>query len=77
MTRCSDVEIGIFTSSDPIRDGVNWWNYCNGNPISYKDFLGLFPYNNLNEAMEDYYTNYSTEADRKQMLFYHGYLGYE
>ena len=28
-------------TQDPIRDGLNWWNYCNGNPLSYTDPDGL------------------------------------
>ena len=38
--RWYDSELGKFTTSDPIRDGVNWWNYCNGNPISFVDADG-------------------------------------
>ncbi len=37
MTRCSDVEIGIFITQNPIRNGINWYAYCNGNPINYVD----------------------------------------
>ena len=59
-----------FISEDPARDGANWYGYCNNNPLTYTDPLGLYPYNNLNEAMEDYYTNYATDADRKQMHFF-------
>lgn len=39
--RWYDSELGKFTTSDPIRDGVNWWNYCNGNPLTRIDFTGL------------------------------------
>ena len=39
--RWYDSELGRFTTSDPIRDGLNWWNYCNGNPLSYVDSDGL------------------------------------
>ena len=39
--RWYDSELGKFTVSDPIRDGVNWWNYCNENPLSFFDFNGL------------------------------------
>lgn len=39
--RWYDSELGKFTTSDPIRDGINWWNYCNGNPISFVDWMGL------------------------------------
>ena len=36
------VETALITS-DPIRDGLNWWNYCNGNPLSFVDWMGLEP----------------------------------
>ena len=32
-----------FTTSDPIRDGKNWFIYCNADPINYVDLLGLSP----------------------------------
>ncbi len=35
--RWYDSALGRFTSQDPIRDGTNWWNYCNGNPVKYVD----------------------------------------
>ena len=40
--RWYDSNLGRFTASDPIRDGVNWWNYCNGNPITFVDPTGLY-----------------------------------
>lgn len=30
-----------FSSVDPIHDGVNWYAYCNGNPVCYYDTYGL------------------------------------
>ena len=30
-----------FTSQDPIRDGMNWYAYCDGDPINYIDENGL------------------------------------
>ena len=35
--RWYDCELGRFTTQDPARDGVNWWIYCDGNPITYVD----------------------------------------
>ncbi len=42
--RWYDSELGKFTTSDPIREGLNWWNYCNGNPILFLDWTGLAEY---------------------------------
>ena len=30
-----------FTTLDPIRDGHNWFSYCNGDPVNFIDLWGL------------------------------------
>ena len=35
--RWYDCELGRFTTQDPARDGVNWWIYCGGNPVTFVD----------------------------------------
>lgn len=32
---------GRFTTVDPIRDGANWFIYCNGDPVNFFDLWGL------------------------------------
>ena len=32
---------GRLTTVDPIRDGSNWYAYCNADPINYVDLWGL------------------------------------
>ena len=39
--RYYDPSIGRFITEDPIRDGLNWYVYCENNPIKYVDPLGL------------------------------------
>ena len=39
--RYYDPATGRFSSEDPIRDGLNWYTYCAGNPIAYIDPFGL------------------------------------
>lgn len=34
-------QTGRFTTQDPIRDGSNWFVYCNGDPVNFVDLLGL------------------------------------
>ena len=34
-------ETSRFTTSDPIRDGANWYAYCNGDPVNFVDLWGL------------------------------------
>ena len=49
--RWYDCELGRFTSQDPARDGVNWWIYCGGNPITFVDPDGLFYYKKNNQEV--------------------------
>lgn len=30
-----------FTTADPIRDGINWFTYCNADPVNFVDLWGL------------------------------------
>ena len=39
--RYYDPGTGSFITEDPIRDGVNWYGYCNGNPVGYVDPSGM------------------------------------
>jgi len=41
--RYYDPVTGRFSSEDPIRDGLNWYTYCIGNPIIFIDPWGLAP----------------------------------
>jgi RHS repeat-associated protein len=33
-------ELGRFQSEDPAKDGINWFGYCNNNPVNFGDFTG-------------------------------------
>jgi RHS repeat-associated protein len=39
--RYYDAEAGRFISKDPIKDGDNWYAYCNNNPLKWIDPSGL------------------------------------
>jgi RHS repeat-associated protein len=41
--RMYDAESGRFINEDPIKDGTNWYIYCNENPILFVDLFGLAP----------------------------------
>ena len=41
--RYYDPTVGRFTTLDPIKDGLNWYNYCNNNPVNFVDPNGLKP----------------------------------
>ena len=38
--RYYDPSIGAFINEDPIRDGLNWYVYCSGNPVMFVDPSG-------------------------------------
>ena len=40
--RYYDPELGRFLTQDPIKDGLNWYAYCNGDPVNRIDMLGLY-----------------------------------
>ena len=40
--RYYDTTTGRFLTEDPIRDGMNWYGYCAGNPVRFTDPTGLF-----------------------------------
>ncbi len=61
--RMYDLETGRFTTEDPAKSGVNWYAYCEGNPTTKVDPLGLvsviFVASDMAdqaEAREEYYT---------------------
>ena len=43
-----------FTTVDPIRDGSNWFSYCNGDPVNFVDLWGQAPRNLSVEDREAY-----------------------
>ncbi len=38
--RYYDSAVGAFVSEDPIKDGLNWYAYCAGNPVNFWDPWG-------------------------------------
>ena len=48
---------GRFITEDPIRDGLNWYAYCENNPIMFVDHWGLAPgdhFSTRDEAAADF-----------------------
>jgi uncharacterized protein RhaS with RHS repeats len=41
--RYYDSSTGRFLTRDPIKDGRNWFSYCENNPVSFYDSEGLAP----------------------------------
>ena len=39
-----DSSIGRFINEDPVKDGLNWYSYCDSNPIMFYDPSGLVTY---------------------------------
>jgi RHS repeat-associated protein len=58
--RYYDPSVGGFMSEDPIRDGLNWYTYCMGNPVCFIDPTGLKVYSFKN-IFKPYYELYVSE----------------
>ncbi|OQB13720.1 MAG: tRNA3(Ser)-specific nuclease WapA precursor [Firmicutes bacterium ADurb.Bin193] len=39
--RYYSASVGRFTQEDPAKSGLNWYAYCGGNPVNFKDPSGL------------------------------------
>jgi RHS repeat-associated protein len=62
--RYYDPEIGRFTTVDPIKSGVNWYVYCENNPLKYFDPDGLDPMENLYKSLDDsFYNHFGKKED--------------
>ncbi|WP_294429780.1 RHS repeat-associated core domain-containing protein [uncultured Treponema sp.] len=46
-------ELARFSSVDPARDGVNWYAYCQGNPVTFYDRDGLYSLPMNPQEMQD------------------------
>lgn len=51
--RYYDPTSGRFITEDPVKDGVNWYGYCNGNPVMFVDPWGLAEIKNTLENQHD------------------------
>ncbi len=52
--RMYDAETGRFINEDPIKDGTNWYVYCENNPIIFVDIWGLKPTKEEAAAMAEH-----------------------
>ena len=54
--------VGRFTQQDPaMADGMNWYNYCGGNPLSLKDPMG---------TTWAYFDSFLSDEDRAAIEYY-------
>ena len=67
--RYYDPSIGRFITEDPIRDGSNWYIYCDNNPVMYVDPLGLYN----REAAVNYAKKYSISTNYDVTEYDYGY----
>ena len=44
-------DAGRFVAEDPIKDQLNWYGYCNANPINFIDPTGLFNQNMFGDGV--------------------------
>ena len=55
--RYLDPTSGRFLTEAPAKDGLNWFSYCNGNPVKFTDPWGLGPWDHFptqDEAAADF-----------------------
>ena len=63
--RYYEPETGRYLSVDPLRDGMNFYAYCNGDPLGKVDPWGLYDYNPCSYTGYVLHSDYPmTEADR-------------
>jgi len=55
-------KVGIFITEDPIRSGLNWYIYTNGNPILFADPSGLTPSVLEAALMAEHIYNFDTDS---------------
>ncbi len=48
-----------FTTVDPIRDGSNWYAYCNADPVNYVDMWGLSTSDKATSGTKNPYNTYT------------------
>ena len=53
-------KLARFTTKDPIRDGSNWFAYCNGDPVNFVDLWGL--------EDRDRYGNWHSSSDESYKI---------
>ena len=58
--RYYDPGTGRFLAEDPIRDGLNWYTYCGGNPVAFVDPSGL----SFIDDMGAYFKEFGTDAKK-------------
>lgn len=51
--RYYDPSIGRFTTEDPARDGLNWYIYCENNPVMFVDPWGYWASDGSDERFKD------------------------
>lgn len=59
-----------FTTVDPIRDGSNWYAYCNSDPVNYVDMWGLeayTPFNTVVEAVDDFSICFNDDSIKRKI----------
>ena len=59
--RYYDPNIGRFISEDPIKDGNNWYAYCENNPVNRIDPSGLYDRRKVKEYIKEWWNDRNKE----------------
>ncbi len=66
--RYYDPSIGRFITEDPIRDGSNWYIYCDNNPVMYVDPSGLIPSVMEAALMAEHIYTWNKSSDKEKRI---------
>jgi len=66
--RSYDPHTGRFTQEDPIRCGLNWYTYCENNPIMFSDPTGLSPH--IGPEIMNMIQFYGNPTDKQKIQFF-------
>ncbi len=59
--RYYDTQTGRFISEDPIKDGDNWYAYCDSNPVNKIDPSGLYDRKKVKEYIKEWWNGRNKE----------------
>jgi RHS repeat-associated protein len=70
-------EAGRFITEDPIKDGMNWYAYCDNNPVMLVDSLGLAPGDLIEDSLVGLSGEQKSNINSVIQAYNHGFVSLE